>query len=186
MFIYYIFIYNILYIIIYYRFILFFRFFSDSDPHEISSNEPKLSNPEPPTELDDSRPTDTQTLTPPRRLGSGVFGWSGNRAGGSGGSGTPSSSGLSDLQHFQRKKEGVSWERRDSPEAGVDVETPPTSPPSQDSAYFSQNNTTTVEGGDSPGQHLSQVRIIQGSLTRSPYASRLIIRCSGEAGHSLV
>lgn len=49
------------------------------------------------------------------------------------------------LQQFHRKKENLSWEQtpeRAAPcsptEGAVDIETPPGSPPSQDSAYFSQ------------------------------------------------
>ncbi|XP_066527198.1 exonuclease 1 isoform X2 [Hoplias malabaricus] len=62
---------------------------------------------------------------------------------------TPSApSGLLALRQFQRKKEKLSWEELpqnshpSSPvEGAIDIETPPGSPPSQDSAYFSQLST---------------------------------------------
>ncbi|XP_007244638.2 exonuclease 1 [Astyanax mexicanus] len=68
---------------------------------------------------------------------------------------TPSTpSGLSALRQFQRKKDTLSWgessqrSQSSSPvEGAADIESPPGSPPSQDSAYFSQpsSNPSSVE-----------------------------------------
>lgn len=102
----------------------------------------------------------------PATLGLGVFSWSGktgelNKATTHTASiatdrlaskSTPS--GLSSLQQFQRKKGSFSWKGSgkrslsSSPVEGTkDSETSPDSPPSQDSAYFSQSSiaSTSVE-----------------------------------------
>uniref|UniRef100_A0A8C7VGP1 Exonuclease 1 n=1 Tax=Oncorhynchus mykiss TaxID=8022 RepID=A0A8C7VGP1_ONCMY len=84
--------------------------------------------------------------------GLGVFRWSGSS---SERSRTPTpTSGLSALQQFQRKKESFSWSQEGqrtqmtpgapSPILGKeDKDSPPNSPPSQDSAYFSQHYHTS-------------------------------------------
>ncbi|XP_055758216.1 exonuclease 1 isoform X1 [Salvelinus fontinalis] len=93
---------------------------------------------------------------PPSHLsasqGLGVFRWS---CSSSERSRTPTpTSGLSALQQFQRKKESFSWSQEGqrtrktpgapSPILGKeDKDSPPNSPPSQDSAYFSQHNHTS-------------------------------------------
>ncbi|KAL7861437.1 hypothetical protein SRHO_G00128780 [Serrasalmus rhombeus] len=74
---------------------------------------------------------------------------------------TPSApSGLLALCQFQRKKDSVSWgesPQRSCPsspvEGTIDVETPPGSPPSQDSAYFSQPSSGPSSLEDSPSSH---------------------------------
>uniref|UniRef100_A0A8C7PH12 Exonuclease 1 n=1 Tax=Oncorhynchus mykiss TaxID=8022 RepID=A0A8C7PH12_ONCMY len=87
--------------------------------------------------------------------GLGVFRWSGSS---SERSRTPTpTSGLSALQQFQRKKESFSWSQEGqrtqmtpgapSPILGKeDKDSPPNSPPSQDSAYFSQHYHTSCSG----------------------------------------
>ncbi|XP_062863341.1 exonuclease 1 [Trichomycterus rosablanca] len=152
------------------------RFFADSDPRVAGPKRAKPSEQEEPKDSDKSDHTDSsqpgeaspETRTTPRRPRPGVFGWSGGSGSGSsdhsgiraGASERPRTpglpSGLSALRHFQRKREGASWERGESPERSpvepvADVETPPGSPPSQDSAYFSQNNSVAAGAEESPG-----------------------------------
>lgn len=100
----------------------------------------------------------------PASLGLGVFSWSGKPRELSQATSHPPSitdrpvskptpSGLSTLQQFQRKNSSFSWKGSgkrslsSSPLEGTkDLETSPDSPPSQDSAYFSQSsNTSNVE-----------------------------------------
>ncbi|XP_050988662.1 exonuclease 1 isoform X2 [Labeo rohita] len=92
-------------------------------------------------------------------LGLGVFSWSGNTRELSKSSHPPTvttdrhsstPSGLSTLQQFHRKKGSFSWagsglSLSSSPvESTEDAEKSPESPPSQDSAYFSQSSSTSA------------------------------------------
>ncbi|XP_076848220.1 exonuclease 1 [Brachyhypopomus gauderio] len=72
-------------------------------------------------------------------------------------SGASRAPGLSALQQFHRKKESLSWGAstqcvQASPplEGADDLDTPPGSPPSQDSAYFSQPHSAPAGTEDSP------------------------------------
>ncbi|XP_016091854.1 exonuclease 1-like [Sinocyclocheilus grahami] len=93
----------------------------------------------------------------PASLGLGVFSWSGSTreltTTDRHQSSTPS--GLSTLQQFHRKKGSFSWAGSglsllSSPvEGSEDAEKSPRSPPSQDSAYFSQSSSTSAGVEDS-------------------------------------
>ncbi|XP_036403180.1 exonuclease 1 [Megalops cyprinoides] len=104
-------------------------------------------------------PPSSQSPQPPSR-GRGVFGWPGSCPERPRPPSCPS--GLSALQRFQRKKDGFSWSgpRQASPPRGAtpppeEKETPPDSPPSQDSAYFSQpvHPDSATEESPSPKRH---------------------------------
>ncbi|XP_060788835.1 exonuclease 1 [Neoarius graeffei] len=136
------------------------RFFASSDLGVAEANGSK-------EESDDSEKSDdapspvretlsTETDTPPTpRASLSAFSWSGSSTGPSRPAASTSDrprtpsvpAGLSVLQQFQRRKENLSWGQTPSPqhsapccptEGAVGIETPPGSPPSQDSAYFSQ------------------------------------------------
>ncbi|XP_060736326.1 exonuclease 1 [Tachysurus vachellii] len=138
------------------------RFFASSDITETESNESK-------EESDNCKESDhalslagetlstqRETEMPPQHTSLSAFSWSCSSTETSRPISltsdrprTPSmSSGLSVLHQFQRKKENLTWAQSESPqhsapcsptEGAVDTETPPGSPPSQDSAYFSQS-----------------------------------------------
>ncbi|KAI5102816.1 exonuclease 1 [Silurus meridionalis] len=107
-----------------------------------------------------------ETPSPPQCTRPSAFSWSGSstetsrpRSSLSDQPRTPSMpSGLSVLQQFQRKKENLSRGQSESPqrstpcsptEGAVDIQTPPASPPSQDSAYFSQPSSILSTTDDS-------------------------------------
>lgn len=137
------------------------RFFASSYPTGAESNDSK-ENPDDSEKSDhapslaaETHSTQRKTESSPQRASLSAFSWSGSstepsRPGPSTSDlpRTPSMpSGLAVLQQFQRKKESINWRQIESPqrcapcsppEGAVDSETPPTSPPSQDSAYFSQ------------------------------------------------
>lgn len=148
------------------------RFFASSDLSVSESNESKEESDD--FEKSDHAPSlavetlGAETETPPRRASLSAFSWSGSSSStelsrpGSATSDRPRTpsmpSGLSVLQQFQRKKENLSWGQTESPqrstpcsptEGAVDTETPPDSPPSQDSAYFSQPNSSHSAAEDS-------------------------------------
>ncbi|XP_052475613.1 exonuclease 1-like isoform X2 [Carassius gibelio] len=113
-----------------------------------------------------SPPASPAHSTRPASLGLGVFSWSGSsRELSKSASHPPTSttdrhrssthSGLSTLQQFHRKKGSFSWAGSglsllSSPVEGTeDAENSPGSPPSQDSAYFSQSSSTSAGVEDS-------------------------------------
>ncbi|KAM9466429.1 exonuclease 1 [Clarias gariepinus] len=135
------------------------RFFASAELTVVEPNESKqesdTSEKSDPVPSPAEEPLRTETEMPPQRASLSAFSWSGRSAErsrlGSSTSDRPRTpsmpSGLSGLQQFQRKKENLSWEQTESPqscapgsptEGTADSETPPGSPPSQDSAYFSQ------------------------------------------------
>ncbi|KAJ8418300.1 hypothetical protein AAFF_G00140090 [Aldrovandia affinis] len=131
------------------------RFFSNADsssdglsgsgsgpPEDVEAEEPGAYSPDTPS------PPSSQS---PRLAGRGrgAFDWSGSC---SERPGTPGpTSGLSALQRFQRKKDTFSWDAP-CPSGALyeDKDTPMDSPPSQDSAYFSQPGPTSSGGEDTP------------------------------------
>ncbi|XP_058254927.1 exonuclease 1 isoform X1 [Hemibagrus wyckioides] len=153
------------------------RFFASSDVTLAESNRSKEESDDR-TEPDhalmlagETHSTQRETETSLQRASLSAFSWSGSSTEHFG-TGSLSSDrprtpsmplGLSVLQQFQRKKENISWGQTESPqrslpcsppEGAVDGETPPGSPPSQDSAYFSQScSSHSVSEDSTTGTH---------------------------------
>ncbi|XP_072546647.1 exonuclease 1 [Salminus brasiliensis] len=126
------------------------------------------------TENETAAPLTEPSISPPpgqASVGLGAFRWSGSSGERSRTVSAPSSSttdrtrtpsvpsGLSALRQFQRKKDSFSWGESSQRsgqscpvEGAVDIETPPGSPPSQDSAYFSQPSSGPSSVEDSPSR----------------------------------
>ncbi|CAL8298138.1 unnamed protein product [Merluccius merluccius] len=143
-----------------------------------SPEAPSLETPSPPvTPTPTSSPTAITSPTPitsprPASQGLGVFRWSGLSQPPTSTSITssikpsarpePAVSGIAALQRYQRKAESFSWGAAPSPaepsapqvvDLGGEGDSPPASPPSQDSAYFSQSqprDLTSCEADAAP------------------------------------
>lgn len=179
------------------------RFFASSDVTLAESNKSKEESDDR-TEPDhaltlagETHGTQRETEMPPQRASLSAFSWAASstehfRTGSSSSDGprTPSMSlGLSVLQQFQRKKENISWGQTESPqlslpcsppEGAVDGETPPCSPPSQDSAYFSQScSSHSVSEDSTTGTHSATT---SPETVRKPDTTVFLTLCTGSIG----
>lgn len=181
------------------------RFFASSDLTVAEFNESKEESDNPensdhaPSLAEGTRSTEWETETPPRRASPSAFSWSGSsltepsqpRSSPSDRLRTPSvSSGLSVLQQFHRKKENLSWgqtelpQRSTSPcspaEGAADIKTPPASPPSQDSAYFSQTSSghSTTDDSISVLQSTATSLETVGKHHPTAYSTLCVLLCS--------